>query len=644
MKKNKKEIKSLIISKTLIFIVVVLLVSSFKAIFKAENSLIGVTTVVLMLVLLEMDLTLNPIKNLLSLISLNLALGLSAFLVSQNAFLGLVLNFSIMMFIGYYFSYELKKPVNMMIGLHYILMMVSPISISQLPLRLSALVTGAFMIMAVQLIANKNKLSKTRKTMLNAIADNTLFKINLIKAEKDTVDIDLSLSMNINKLKSLIFDSGKTDSHLTECGRNTINILSCLEKINSILGDVKNKSYSSELLDDISTVLKELKNDKFNINSNDLECKYKESVLYSLDTTDIEIIYDFINTVKTLDVEIKKYNETHNMQKNIQNELSIPDEFKQLHIQKNLIRLKSPRVAYGIRLGLVVALTFFIVELFNIEFGEWAVYTVFALSQPHSEYTVCKSKKRIIGTLLGSVIMFILFNLITDPELRTIMLVLAGYLMSYVSDYKNLVAFVTVSSIASAALYVANPNIIIMNRVIFVVIGIAIALIANKFVFNRKLLDEELNLNNIQIDSSRKMLGEVLLNEGSSNASAIGILYLIPSLIDLRIGYLNQNGLSMEKSFINKNKVLMNDLYQVYLLGKDDTAYDIILSDIKEILDCSNNLDVMELRIQESIRCSHTIKEKFLLIKISKILSIVNDMDYNESSKSNLYSYLAAFN
>lgn len=644
MKKNKKEIKSLIISKTLIFIVVVLLVSSFKAIFKAENSLVGVTTVVLMLVLLEMDLTLNPIKNLLSLISLNLALGLSAFLVSQNAFLGLVLNFSIMMFIGYYFSYELKKPVNMMIGLHYILMMVSPISIYQLPLRLSALVTGAFMIMAVQLIANKNKLSKTRKTMLNTIADNTLFKIDLIKAEKDTVDIDLSLSMNINKLKSLIFDSGKTDSHLTECGRNTINILSCLEKINSILGDVKNKSYSSELLDDISTVLKELKNDKFNINSNDLECKYKESILYSLDTTDIEIIYDFINTVKTLDVEIKKYNETHNMQKNIQNELSIPDEFKQLHIQKNLIRLKSPRVAYGIRLGLVVALTFFIVDLFNIEFGEWAVYTVFALSQPHSEYTVCKSKKRIIGTLLGSVIMFILFNLITDPELRTIMLVLAGYLMSYVSDYRNLVAFVTVSSVASAALYVANPNIIIMNRVIFVVIGIAIALIANKFVFNRKLLDEELNLNNIQIDSSRKMLGEVLLNEGSSNASAIGILYLIPSLIDLRIGYLNQNGLNMEKSFINKNKVLMNDLYQVYLLGKDDTAYDIILSDIKEILDCSNNLDVMESRIQESIRCSHTIKERFLLIKISKILSIVNDMDYNESSKSNLYCYLAAFN
>lgn len=315
MKKDKKEIKSLIISKTLIFIVVVLLVSSFKAIFKTENSLVGVTTVVLMLVLLEMDLTLNPIKNLLSLISLNLALGLSAFLVSQNAFLGLVLNFSIMMFIGYYFSYELKKPVNMMIGLHYILMMVSPISISQLPLRLSALVAGAFMIMAVQLIANKNKLSKTRKTMLNSIADNTLFKIDLIKADKDTVDIDLSLSMNINKLKSLIFDSGKTDSHLTECGRNTINILSCLEKINSILSDVKNKSYSSELLDDISTVLKELKNDKFNINSNDLERKYKESVLYSLDTPDIEIIYDFINTVKTLDVEIKKYNETHNMQK-----------------------------------------------------------------------------------------------------------------------------------------------------------------------------------------------------------------------------------------------------------------------------------------------------------------------------------------
>lgn len=644
MKKNKKEIISLILSKTLIFIFVVLLVSLFKSIFKPENSLIGVTTVVLMLVLLQTDLTLNPIKNLLNLIVLNLAFGLSAFLVSQNVLLGLILNFSIMLFIGYYFSYELKKPVNMMVGLHYMLMIVSPISLSQLPLRLLSLVAGAFMIMGVQLLANKNKLTKSRNSMFNKIVDDLLIKIDLLKSQSDTKNVDTSLSLNITNLKSLIFESGKSESHFTECGVNTLNILSCLEKINYILSNVKNKSYSSQILDDIFTVVNDIKNDKFDINITDLEYKYNELNLCSLDIKGIETVYDFIDVVKTLSVELKIYRNMINNQKNIQNELSIPQEFKELHVQKNLMNLKSPRFAYGIRLGLVVSLTFFIVKFFNIEYGEWAVYTVFALSQPHSEYTIRKSKKRIIGTIMGSIVMAILFNIVTDPGLRTVMLVLAGYLMSYVSDYRNLVAFVTVSAVASAALYVPNPNFIIINRIVFVVIGIAISLLANKFVFSRKLLDEENNLNNIQRDSSRKMLGEVLLNEGNKNTSVIGILYLIPDLIDLRISYLNQNGLNMDKSFISKNKVLMNDLYQIYLLEKDDQVFNKILSNVESILINSSNLDIMESRIQEATKSTSNIKEKILFIKISRILNIINDMNYSESNQTNLYNYLTAFN
>lgn len=644
MKKNKKEIISLILSKTLIFIFVVLLVSLFKSIFKPENSLIGVTTVVLMLVLLQTDLTLNPIKNLLNLIVLNLAFGLSAFLVSQNVLLGLILNFSIMLFIGYYFSYELKKPVNMMVGLHYMLMIVSPISLSQLPLRLLSLVAGAFMIMGVQLLANKNKLTKSRNSMFNKIVDDLLIKIDLLKSQSDTKNVDTSLSLNITNLKSLIFESGKSESHFTECGVNTLNILSCLEKINYILSNVKNKSYSSQILDDIFTVVNDIKNDKFDINITDLEYKYNELNLCSLDIKDIETVYDFIDVVKTLSVELKIYKNMINNQKNIQNELSIPQEFKELHVQKNLMNLKSPRFAYGIRLGLVVSLTFFIVKFFNIEYGEWAVYTVFALSQPHSEYTIRKSKKRIIGTIMGSIVMAILFNIVTDPGLRTVMLVLAGYLMSYVSDYRNLVAFVTVSAVASAAIYVPNPNFIIINRIVFVVIGIAISLVANKFVFSRKLLDEENNLNNIQRNSSRKMLGEVLLNEGNKNTSVIGILYLIPDLIDLRISYLNQNGLNMDKSFINKNKVLMNDLYQIYLLEKDYQVFNKILSNVESILINSSNLDIMESRIQEATKSTSNIKEEILFIKISRILNIINDMNYSESNQTNLYNYLTAFN
>lgn len=61
---NNYKISSLILSKTFMFI----FVSIFKYIFGVENSLIGVTTIVLTLVLLEQDLTTEFNKNLINLI------------------------------------------------------------------------------------------------------------------------------------------------------------------------------------------------------------------------------------------------------------------------------------------------------------------------------------------------------------------------------------------------------------------------------------------------------------------------------------------------------------------------------------------------------------------------------------------------
>ncbi len=645
MNKNKKDLISLFLSKTLIFIVVVLMVSTFKGIFWDENSLIGVTSVVLMLVLLQMDLTIHPIENLFNLVVLNLALGLSAFIVTHNIWLGLILNFLVMLFIGYFFSYELKKPVNMMIGLHYMLMVVSPITISQLPLRFLSLIAGAFMIMAVQLLSNKNKLVKSRKKILDSISDTILLKIDFLKKGNDLTKLNATLSESINILKSAIFDSGKSKSHITEFGKNTIDILSCLEKINIILDNINNEDtdFDLEFLDDVCNVVKDIKDEKVYIDIINLEKRYKKCDLNLYDISSNINIYDFINSIKNLNFEMENYSKVTNKQKDIRNELLIPQEFKSINVQKRLINLNSTRIAYGIRLGLVVSLTFFVVDFFNINFGEWSVYTVFALSQPHSEYTVTKSGKRIIGTIIGAVIMAVLFNIVTDSGLRTIMLIAAGYLMSYASDYRDLVIFVTISSIASAAIYVVNPNFIIINRIVFVIIGMIISLIANKLVLPRKLSDEEQNLNNIQRQSTEKMIKEVLFDEGSKNESVIGLLYLVPSLVDLRIDYLKQNGLKMSRNFIEKNKILMTDLYQIYLLQKNDVDYKKALCLLNEKALHSTSMDVFEARIQEAMKSTNNIKEMILFTKVSIMLRDINSMKYDENIKSDLYQFLTIF-
>ncbi|MDU2688148.1 hypothetical protein GOD95_03905 [Paeniclostridium sordellii] len=636
MNKNKKEIMSLIFSKTLIFLVVVLLVSTFKGIFGEENSLLGVTSVVLMLVLLPKDLTIHPLKNLFGLIGLNLLFGVCALLASQNLILALILNFAVLVFIGYYFSYELQNPVSSLFSLHYLLLMTNPVPSADLPMRFLALIAGPILIMAAQLLANKNKLSKSRDKMFNSIFNNILLKIELIKSNKDTVNTDKALSTSINELKSCVFNSGKNKLNLTECGRNTLAILSCLEKINILLDNTKGSNVSSQLLDDIATVLKDIKDKKSSINICKLKNKYKDN-----NSTDV---YDFINTVKVLSREIKDYSNVSNNEEDAKVKLSLDDEFKDSTIHKRNLNLKQPRLAYGLRLGIVVSVIYFVIRLFNIEYGDWALYTAFTLTQLHSEYTVIKSKKRVIGTILGAILIGVLFNLIPDPSLRTLMLLAAGYIMSYMSDYRNLVIFITFSSVASASLSVTNPNFIIMNRVVFVIIGAVIAIVASKFLFPRHLSNEEENLNNIEIKVLNKMMEEVLINKNEKNKSSVAILSLIPSLIDLRTTYLEVNGLDMNMSLISKSKIIMNDLYQIHLLDETDTDYSGVFSKLKKNIENSTSVSILESRIQEDVKSSNNFKEVYLFTKFLNILSEINNIGYTKENQADLYQSLTIFN
>ncbi|MEG1257264.1 FUSC family protein [Clostridium sp.] len=608
MKKHSNKIISTILSKTLIFIFVVLFVSAFKAVFGAENSLVGVTTIVLALAVLEGDLTGEPLKNLVHLIIFNLILGLGAFIAWQNIWIGIVINFAIMALIGYIFSYELRKSINMLFGLHYILLMTSHITIEHLPMRLLALVFGACIIMGVQLIANKNKLKKSSEKILNNIDNKILEKITLLKQDQDVTEIDID--SYINKLKIIIFYSGKNFS-ITNYGKGVINVLSCLEKINILLDTTK--EIDKDLLDHIYVQLINIKDEKFN--KGDLEaivCKYKS------DHVKLMGVYKFITAIENLNTQIDKIkNLAEDEKNNIDSKLYIPEDFKDINIHKRNINLKSNRVAYAIRLGLVVAITAFITNYFNLQFGNWMVYTVFALTQPHAEFTRLKSKKRIVGTVIGSLIIFILFNIVKDPTMRTLILLTTGYLMGYVSDYRNIVMFVTITSIASAALNVINPNYIIMNRLIFVIIGIIISLIANKLILHRKYRDEEINVNNIQKQVSKRILKEVLETE-CYNENIVESLYLIQALIENRVQILN---LSIEKEVLFKNKMLLNDIHQIHLAGND--TYEEIINEARKITIYNPNKDMVLVKLKACIEYKEDMREKALL---KTILTTVKDI------------------
>lgn len=330
--------KKKVISNTIIFLVILLFVKGFEVIFGSNNSLVGVTIIIAILVLMQEDLTKNLSSNLMKLLFMNLISGVFSNIATHNMYLGLVLNFSILLLIGYSLTSKLNKVMVVPFGLQYLFMLYTPVAGSDFTKRLVGLATGAILIMIVQLVIYRG--SKNNK-----------------KVEDSEVE-------------------------------NTIN------------------------------------------NENKEENEY----------------------------------------------IRVLNKFNIHHV----------RGAYAIRIALLTTISVFIVDFFNLAQGRWIVYTIFSLTELYSEDCRVRSKQRLQGTVIGIIIIMLLFVVIKDNTIRGLIVLLGGYLDTYTTNYRDKIICVTMSVVASVSL--TNGTITTaIERVGYICIGIILALLADKLVFNKKL-------------------------------------------------------------------------------------------------------------------------------------------------------------
>ncbi|MCU9816515.1 hypothetical protein [Paraclostridium sp. AKS73] len=258
--------KKQILPKTLLFIIIFAFINIFISIFGKENSLIGVIVITMLLMLLQRNLAISPIKNTFKLVGINLFLGVFSFLAVQNIFLGIVCNLVAMFIVAYLFSYNLRSHLDVAFGLLYLFMIGAPVSLDQLPLRLTSLAAGALIIMISQILVNKNKLEKTSDKVLMDLGIYIAQKAEYLKNQNDySESLDLKINNSMRKIKTIIYDNRKKGFFLTGNGSNVFNIVFNFERINAMLDDYRQNTslYDSE---DLSMISYELNNLKCHLN------------------------------------------------------------------------------------------------------------------------------------------------------------------------------------------------------------------------------------------------------------------------------------------------------------------------------------------------------------------------------------------
>lgn len=626
--------KKTILSKTMLFIFIVAFVVFFKTIFGDENTLVGVTTITATLMFLQRDLTLSPLKNTFRLIILNLFIGIASVLAASNMWLGIPVNFITLFTISYLLCYSLKNSMYLPFSLQYLFLLANPIPQSLIPIRLASLVFGALVIMFAQIIANKNKMKKSGDKILINICNSILNKIELLKTNEDSSSLRDDVNLQLNSFRGMIYDKRESDFYLAEEARIKLNLSVSLESINMLLDKINDLSEVAFIINNLELFLEEVKAVLQDNDYEKLSKKMKHLLeecenegiddLYSLQMLDsIILLCDSIGELRKLDKS--SFNKIHRIGKK-------PENFKHNIFKIAFSKTKSIRFCYAIRVATGITLGAFIMDYFKFTEGRWIIFTLLSLINPIYEVSKSKTKDRIIATLIGSVIILVLFGIFKDSTSRLIIIMLTGYISNYTVQYKYSMICTTVSAIGSAAL-VGNVQELTIDRILFVLIGMALAILINKFVLPYRLDDSINELKEMYDSVIKEMIAEIYnIANGNKQINTIKNLFIITSFIENKAmmnSQISKNEISGK--IINEQRLLVTNVYELYTwIAKEKInpkyANQILSSVNQLIINQGESLENKFDTIQKYISEINDLKTKITLSSVLIILQEIKEI------------------
>ena len=571
----------------LLFVISILIYVSFKILLGDANAFVGITIVQSAFLLLNYDLTGSLKTQLPKFILLNLYIGIFTYLASINIYYGLLINFFALFILAYGLTYDLKNSISYPFLFGYIFLSIHSVELKLLPIRLIALVIGAFIIILLQFIFNRNKSRKIIRDNLDELSYDINKKIeNIILSKNDKIPLSI-LKKNIDLIIKTIYDKRDNYFHLNHKDRIILNITLYFERLKFDLDELihpKNDSIYLAFLEELSNIIIYIPS-SLDSKSNMINL---EKMLYNiinkykvLDKNNYSL-YEMLQNLKTLKFSICTKNQFV-----IPKNISIPNKFQFDNVFNfNFFTIKSLRFSYALRVSLLISLSFFATKFIGSSEGKWLPLTIFPLIQPYSELSSRKIPVKFKGTLLG-ILIFAALTYIphVSPYLIFIYLI-CYYFYIILSESILKTALLTITVLGLVSVAELTPKAAEFERLLFISLGILIGYLGTililpftlndslkKFTKNHYMLTKD-----IIHDGFKYKLNNILITDLNDK---LFISKLIENKILTNNAILNS---TVIKKFIYNQRILNNDLYFLMFSLNKHGASDSILSNLKENL------------------------------------------------------------
>ena len=556
-----------------------------------------------------------------------MTIGLAAYIASLNPYLAIISTFLMMFYIFYTFTYNTKKPAFLPFSLAFIYMLYDPVTAQQLPKRFLGLIVCGLAIMLLQILANKDRLKKESVSKLNNALESINKQIELVNTNStERLSLNKDAEVNLNQLiESFTFAINQNKSKVSIDLLKYLSIAQFLDSLNIEL----NKTNKFTNTEDLSALLNSIKlyvNNESNIDSIlDNISVYESKNLENYNNNLNLVVYPYV-------AKLKRDLQQTNADKII-NEYSRSKFFENFNL-KNDLSFKSAKFTFAFRGALLLSIGVFLVALFNIENGKWIIFTLAAINQPYLDKANIKLRDRMVGTLLGGALFFVVYSIVKDDSVRMGLLLPVGYAMTYITNYTYSVICVTLFALGSISVG-ANIPFIAVQRVIFVLIGCIIAIIADRLIFPTYAYKYTQSAINKSIATNKEIVDLLSKKDISVETFAKNVQPLIirNTWLNKYIAYNNTtlNSKDVDEFIYNQN-IFINDViaFESLLYTHDKNSIDkaSLEKDFNYII--NNNLsndDVVRLMDAKDCHFNKLILNNFINIKNN--LSHSNNLSNN---------------
>ena len=460
-----------------------------------------------------------------------------AYISRLNIFIGIFINFISIFLIMYTITspYDptFYKPFIML----YAFTQYAWVPLNKMPARYLSVIFGVLVIVICNKIVNeineKSLLGKSIYKALSLISEG----LKDILEGNYTKKKELECTNIMRALAYKVYVSRYKDYLTTNLGQIQFKIFMDIEHLNLFLRKIEegysHKDITKREIEELISLVEQIKkfsNGNINVEqvvneTNRYVNKYIKEAKYGYEISVILInLSKNINSLNAVDRrEINKVYEKW--------QRSYLDKTR--YTFKEYFRKDSIRFKFAMRMAITLTLSLFVGEILGFYKIIWAIITIMSVIQPYYEDTLKKTKDRVVGNTIAIIFTGVAINLIDNKFVTIAILIASLYLLYAFKEYHKISLFAAIASISVSSLS-NNINELLLYRIAYVIVGVLIVIIANKYIFPYKLQDGIR-----QLEEKVKRYNEMLLKEGKLYLQDEGDIHIVRDII-IHLTLMNQ--------------------------------------------------------------------------------------------------------